>query len=153
MTRGIIIDTADPRKKAVKISINSNPEKIFSFLSDPRRHRLFDGSNSIQANISGPTKLYLGARFGMRMRIKIPYKVTNQVIEYEENRKIAWRHLMKHVWSYELKKISENQTEVIEMFDGNPAVSQWWLNRTGAYKWVEKVMGKSLVRLKELSEK
>lgn len=152
MSRGTIIETFDPRKKSVKMQINASAEKIFSFLSDPRKHRLFDGTKSIQANISGPTKLYLGAKFGMRMKIKIPYKVTNQVIEYEENRKIAWRHLMKHVWQYELIKISDNQTEVIETFDGNPARSQWWLNRTGAYKWVEKVMSKSLVRLKELSE-
>ena len=87
-----------------------------------------------------------------RSRIKIPYKITNQVIDYEENRKIAWRHLMKHVWSYELKSINSGETEVTEMFDGNPAVSQWWLNRTGAYKWVDKVMAKSLVKLKELAE-
>ena len=152
MNRAEIIDTGDSKRKAVKIKIQAPAEKIFSLLSDPRKHRLFDGSKTIQANISGPTKLYLGAKFGMSMRIKIPYKVTNQVIDYEENRKIAWRHLMKHVWSYELKPINSGETEVTEMFDGNPAVSQWWLNRTGAYKWVDKVMAKSLVKLKELAE-
>ena len=43
MNRAEIIDTGDSKRKAVKIKIQAPAEKIFSLLSDPRKHRLFDG--------------------------------------------------------------------------------------------------------------
>jgi hypothetical protein len=38
--------------------------------------------------------------------------ITNQVIEYQEGKSIAWQHLLRNVWRYELVEISPNKTLV-----------------------------------------
>jgi uncharacterized protein YndB with AHSA1/START domain len=66
-------------------------EQIFALLDDPRRHRDVDGSGSVREAKTRVDRLVLGSRFGMRMRIKLPYSMVNTVIEYEKNRLIAWQ--------------------------------------------------------------
>ena len=39
----------------------------------------------------GPERLGLGATFGMSMHLGISYSMVNTVIEFEENRRIAWQ--------------------------------------------------------------
>jgi hypothetical protein len=109
-----------------------------------------DGSGTVKGAFKGPDKLYLGAKFGMKMRLGIPYFVTNQVVEFKENHVIAWQHLMKNVWRYELQKIDDNTTLVIESWDGREALSRWWVSDAG--KWVPKAMAKTLVNLKQICQ-
>jgi hypothetical protein len=40
----------------------------------------------------GPERLSAGARFGMEMNLKVDYKILNTVCEFEEGRRIGWRH-------------------------------------------------------------
>jgi hypothetical protein len=40
---------------------------------------------------AGSRRLGLGSKFEMSMRIGIPYSTTNEVVEYEENRRSAWQ--------------------------------------------------------------
>ena len=112
----------------------------------------FDGSKTIQGNISGPAKLELGSKFGMQMKLGIKYRILNTVVEFEENRRIAWRHLGRWRWRYELRPITPNQTEVTETFDGTTSISQLWLNWRKAYPWTQIAVAKTLVRLKEIAE-
>jgi hypothetical protein len=95
-------------------------------LSNPRRHKEIDGSSTITSNISGPEKLQLGSKFGMQMRLGINYRITNKVVEFRENELIAWRHVGRWVWRYELKVVGPNLTEVTETFDGSriPGISR-----------------------------
>jgi hypothetical protein len=88
----------------------------------------------------------------MKMKIGIPYRITNTVTEFSENKVIAWRHLGRWVWRYELIEIGRDRVRVVESFDGRPSPLQWWLNARGAYAYVEKAMAKSLVRLKAIAE-
>ena len=78
----------------------------------------------------------------------------NTVVEYEENSLIAWRHLGRWRWRYQLKELGNGSTEVTETFDGSfaPALAQAWLNFRKAYPWTQKAVAKSLVRLKEVAE-
>ncbi len=92
------------------------PEEVFDLLADPRRHPLIDGSGMLQQVTSGPERLQLGARFGMAMRLGMPYRITNRVTEFEEGRRIAWCHLGRHRWRYELEPV-EGGTRVTETFD------------------------------------
>lgn len=93
------------------------PGEIFEILADPRRHGEIDGSGSVRdAFIDAPERLFLGAQFGMRMKIVVPYSMKNTVVEFEENRRIAWRHLGGHVWRYVLEPV-EGGTRVTEEFD------------------------------------
>ena len=152
--RSEIFDTGNPEIKAARIEIAANPSTIFAILSDPKRHKDIDGSSTITSNISGPAKLELGSKFGMKMRLGIKYRITNTVVEYKVNELIAWRHLGKWNWRYELKALGPNLTLVTETFDASncPRIAKSWLKMRDAYPWVQKAVAKSLVRLKTVSE-
>ena len=53
----------------------------------------------------------------------LPYRIENTVGEFEENRLIAWRHLGKHRWRYELEPVATVATKVTESFDWSTATS------------------------------
>ena len=148
--RAEILDTKNPLFFKVQIEIDAPAKKIFDFLIQPKNHRLMDGSGMLRGEFKGPEKLYLGAKFGMKMRYGIPYVITNQVVEFKENSAIAWRHLMRNVWRYELQEIDPNTTLVIETWDGRKALSRWWVD--DSEKWVPKAMAKTLVKLKGICE-
>ncbi len=91
--------------------------EIFNILADPTRHPEIDGSGSVRkARLTDPERLELGSRFGMDMHIGVPYRITNTVVEYEQDRLIAWRHFGRHRWRYELEPV-DGGTRVIEAFD------------------------------------
>lgn len=106
---------------------------IFDVLADPKRHAEIDGSDMVQAaRPSGPDRLSLGAKFGMDMKIfgVVPYRISNEVVEFVENERIAWRHFGHHIWRYELEAIDDNTTRVTESFE-------WGTARfPPAYEWV-----------------
>lgn len=153
--RSEILSTGNPKIKSARIIIHAPAEKIFAILSNPRRHREIDGSQTIQANLSGPEELSLGSKFGMKMHLGIPYKIMNTVMEYEKDRLIAWRHLGRWRWRYQLKPLADGTTEVTETFDATPApfISHLWLILRKAYPWTQMAVAKSLVRLKSVAEK
>jgi hypothetical protein len=152
--RSEILDTGHPRLKSARIEVAAAPSTIFAILADPQRHRDFDGSRTITANISGPAKLTLGSKFGMKMHLGINYRITNIVVEYVENELIAWRHLGRWRWRYELEDIGNGTTRVTESFDARrvPLISRIWLRYRKAYPWTQISVAKTLVRLKEVAE-
>ncbi len=77
--------------------------------------------------------------------------IKNEVVEFEENKSLAWRHLMHNVWRYELIEIDPRTTRVIQTWDGRKARSKRWVSQS--YKWVPRAMAKTLVRLKDMAEK
>jgi hypothetical protein len=148
--RAEIVETGIPLYFKSQLVINAPAKKVFDFISMPGNHPLMDGSGMVKNKFSGPERLYLGAKFGMRMRLGIPYVIKNQVIEYQDNKSIAWQHLLHNVWRYELQEIDPNTTLVIESWDGRKARSKWWVSDAG--KWVPTAMAKTLVKLKELMQ-
>ncbi len=152
--RSEIVETGNEKIKSARIVINAPAEKIFAILSDPRRHKEIDGSSTIQENISGPDKLVLGSKFGMQMHLGIDYRIRNTVVEYKESELIAWRHLGRWIWHYELVNIGPQQTQVTETFDASraPLIAKAWLSFRKAYPWTQKAVAKTLVRLKSISE-
>ena len=152
--RAEILHTDFPNTAAARITINAPASRIFDLLANPSNHQLFDGSGTIQRSISGPERLFLGAKFGMAMKIKVPYRIKNTVVAFEENTKIIWCHFMKWTWCYELNDLGNDQTVVTESFDASdiPVYATWWLKKTGAMAHNPKWMAKSLVRLKAICE-
>jgi hypothetical protein len=150
--RSEILNTGIAELKSARIVINAPAAKIFDIIARPALHPKIDGTNSVKGVNWGPDRLSLGAKFGMRMKIGIRYKITNIVVEFQDNQLIAWRHLGRWVWRYELRELSSNQTEVTESFDGRPSPLQWWLKARGSYSYVEKALAKTLVRLKKYAE-
>ena len=152
--RSEILETGNEKVKSARIVINAPAEQIFALLANPRRHKEIDGSSTIQENLSGPDKLELGSKFGMQMHLGIDYRISNTVVEYEENKLIAWRHIGRWIWRYELVNIGPQSTQVTETFDASraPLISKAWLGLRKAYPWTQKAVAKTLVQLKSVCE-
>jgi uncharacterized protein YndB with AHSA1/START domain len=93
------------------------PTVVFDFLRRPANHGLISGDGSVRAPLRGPELLGPGDRFGMAMRILVPYRVTSRVTEFEPNRRIAWCHFGGHTWRWELQDNGDGTTTVTETFD------------------------------------
>ncbi len=110
--------------------INAPATEIFELLADPAKHALIDGSGTVLRALGRPgRRLALGDRFGMDMRMGLPYKIKNTVVEFEDGRLIAWRHFYGHRWRWQLTDLGDGRTEVTETFDWSTAWSGFLLER------------------------
>jgi len=150
--RAEIIDTGVEHLYKAKLVINKPAKDIFEYVANPLNHAKFDGSGMVKGKLVGPEKLFLGAKFGMKMKQGIPYYIKNQVIDFQDGKTIAWQHILHNVWRYEFKTIDQNTTEVTESWDATKARGLWWIKKRKPWNWVPKAMGKSLVNLKSLVE-
>ena len=149
--RAEIVDTGIELFYKTQLEIKAPAKVIFDLIADPKSHTKIDGSGMLKGELKAPERLFLGASFGMKMRLGIPYIIKNTVLEFEENKSIAWRHLLHNVWRYELIEIDPRTTLVIQSWDGRNARSKWWVS--DSYEWVPKAMARTLVKLKDLAEK
>lgn len=120
MTTPTVVD----RKVSASVVVAAPPAEVFALLSNPHRHHEFDGSGTVRAAVSGPEKLGLGDRFGMDMKIKVGYRVTNEVVEFEQDRLIAWCHPARARWRYELEPAGTG-TRITETFDYGRSPVRW----------------------------
>ena len=141
----------DTKTKIVSVErfVPAAPGLIFEVLADPRQHSKIDGSGSVKAaRVSAPPRLSLDAKFTMEMKIGFPYKMTNTVVEFEENQRIAWQHFGGHIWRYILEPV-DGGTKVVEQFDYNGSKSVLILKLRGSMKSNEKFMTKTLENLEK----
>jgi uncharacterized protein YndB with AHSA1/START domain len=102
-----------PDVVSVERLIASAPEPIFALLADPARHREIDGSGTVRDAKSGAgEQMTLGSKFGMHMKMGLPYSMESTVIDFEPNRRIAWQTRPPgifanfgggRIWRYELE--------------------------------------------------
>jgi len=109
------------RVVSAKRIIAAPKEAIFEVLATPALHSVIDGSGSVEAPTSDPGRLFLGAKFGMEMKIGLGYKVKNTVSTFEEGTSIAWHHYAHFIWRYDLVEV-DGSTEVTESFDYSNAL-------------------------------
>lgn len=111
-----------PRLLASTRTVAAPAAAIFDLLARPARHAVFDGSGTVRGVQPGtPERLSAGAKFGMRMRLGLPYRILNEVVEFEEGRQIGWRHFAGHVWRWRLEPLDDGRTRVTEEFDPTPS--------------------------------
>jgi hypothetical protein len=144
-----------PRIISDSMVVDTSPAVVFSILADPAAHQEIDGMESVQGVTSTQSgrKLALGDRFGMSMKIGLPYKVLNTVIEYDENALIAWQHFAKHTWRYELDEFEPGRTRVTESWDWSGSPYARLMELVGFPKRNRNAIAASLLKLKALAEK
>lgn len=107
---------------------------IFDLLADPARHQEIDGSGTVKGTPEGSQRLALGSTFGMSMKMGVPYSMVNTVVEFEEDRLIAWQPRPAQsflrwlaggrIWRYELVP-QEGGTLVRESWDIRQEAHPW----------------------------
>ncbi|GAC1481592.1 MAG: SRPBCC family protein [Pseudarthrobacter sp.] len=134
--------------------IPAAPEEIFEVLATPALHSVIDGSGTVKgAQPRGPERLELGARFGMEMNMKVDYKILNTVCEFEEGRRIAWRHFYGHIWRYILEPATDAEdragTRVTEQWDARAVRGKFFLRLAGYLRRHPASIEKTLLRLEQ----
>jgi uncharacterized protein YndB with AHSA1/START domain len=141
--------------------IQAPPAAVFALVADATRHPEIDGSGQlVKAKEGAAQHLTLGSTFGMSMKMGIPYTVTNTVIEFEQDRRIAWqtvlagplgRFLGGRIWRYELEPV-DGATLVTESWDLSQDKQAFLLKNTKIGQAIAASMSKSLDRLAEITE-
>ena len=112
---------------SVERVIKAPAREIFALLADAGRHSSFDGSGTVDHTTADSIPLELGTKFSMKMRgrpetLFMPYTMSNNVIEFEPDRRIAWQPtrlgglIGGRIWRYELTP-TEDGTLVRETWD------------------------------------
>jgi uncharacterized protein YndB with AHSA1/START domain len=143
--------------ETVERVIPAPADKIFDLLADPSRHRDFDGSGSVGEASDGSQRLALGSQFGMAMKQGIPYTVVNEVVEFDENRRIGWEPRSSgsfarklaggRIWRYELEPV-DGGTRVRESWDISHEKGKAFVRLSR--KRVLRSMEQTLARIEEL---
>ncbi len=136
------------------------PGAIFDLLADVARHTEIDGSGTVkQAKVGSPQRLSMGSTFGMSMHMGINYSMVSTVIEFEENRRIAWqsrpggllgRIAAGRIWRYELEPV-QGGTRVTESWDISQDHQRLLLKLGGLPEKTRSNMEKTLERIERLT--
>jgi len=146
---------------SVERVIDAPAAAIFAIVADPSRHPEIDGSGSVKALKAGaPQQLALGSTFGMSMKLGVPYSMSSTVIEFEQDRRIAWQTVLSgplgrfiggRIWRYELED-ADGGTLVRETWDITRDKQRFMLQAGPVGKQTADAMTKTLARLAELTE-
>jgi uncharacterized protein YndB with AHSA1/START domain len=134
-------------------TIAAPPQRLFDIVADPAMHPRIDGSGTVRAlRTGGPERLSDGAKFAVDMKMGAPYKILNTVVEFEEGRRIAWRHFNGHVWRYTFEPSPGGGTTVTEQWDARHVWNRPILKLLGFPKKNRAGMRATLSRLEQVAE-
>ena len=148
---------------SVERVINAPAADIFALIADAGSHSSFDGSGTVDHSTEKSLPLSLGSKFGMSMRgrpesLFLPYRTTNTVIEFEPDRRIAWKTTMGpggliggRIWRYELRP-ADGGTVVRETWDVSQDRQRPMLRMGSMPKQAEDGMRATLERIAALLE-
>jgi uncharacterized protein YndB with AHSA1/START domain len=143
----------DAQRVSVERIIDAPADRIFAIVGDARKHHLIDGSDMLQSAVKAPDALAIGSKFSMSMKLgPLPYRISNEVVEFEQDRRIAWCHFGKHRWRYELEPQADGRTLVRETFDWSTALVPKLLEVAGAPAKNRKAIVETLERLARVVE-
>ena len=138
--------------------IEAPASAIFAVVADASRHQEIDGSGTVQGVKQPGEPLRLGSEFGMSMKMGLPYSTKNVVVEFEQDRLIAWKTtglgglIGGRIWRYELEPAGDG-TLVRETWDVSQDKQKFFLKKGSMPDNTGKAMTKTLKRLAELLER
>jgi len=144
----------DAESVSVSRRIGAPPPDVFAVLADPARHPGIDGSGMLVQAVGHPVISRAGDTFTMRMHNAElgDYEMTNHVVEYVPDQRIAWEPSLSkasraedqpdigsrnlHRWTYELTPDGPDGTLVTETYDCTRSPD--WLRKAvkGGQRWV-----------------
>ncbi|WP_017616162.1 SRPBCC family protein [Nocardiopsis salina] len=134
------------------IDVDAPASVVFDIIAPPPRHSEIDGSGSVGGPTFGPDRLGPGARFGVDMRMfGVPYRMSNEVVEFEEGRLLVWKTKGPQRWGYELRALPDGGTRVRETFDYSRGPSFFYA-LTGFPRKNAEAIEQTLLRLREIAE-
>jgi uncharacterized protein YndB with AHSA1/START domain len=148
---------------SVERVINAPAADIFALIADAGKHSSFDGSGTVDHSSVTSQPLELGSKFGMSMRgrpesLFLPYRTTNTVIEFEPDRRIAWKTTIGplgliggRIWRYELEP-RDGGTLVRETWDVSQDLQRPMLKMGAMPKQAEDGIRATLERIAALVE-
>ncbi len=151
---------ADRDSESVERVVHTPAAEIFALVSDPSRHHEFDGSGTVRGAKTASGPVGLGDRFGMSMKMGLPYSMESEVIEFEQDRLFAWRTAAPgvfgkvvggRVWRYEFEPTDDAGTTLVrETWDisDESAITKPGVRRLASS--TRKNMSATLDRLEEL---
>jgi uncharacterized protein YndB with AHSA1/START domain len=143
-----------PRVVSASREISATTDKIFMLIADPTEQPRWDGNENLRYAAAGQRVRAVGDVFTMTLRRGGVRE--NNVVEFEEGRRIAWRPNVPgrqapgHLWRWELEPIDENRTRVTHTYDWTELRDRSRLPRARATT-VERLAA-SLERLAHLAE-
>jgi len=139
---------------SVSRRIDAPAEVLFAVLTDPARHPGIDGSGMVRkahgtSVIAGPGTVFTMSMHNDEMG---DYEITNHVVEYTRNRRIAWEPVLSaasrpedqadigdrshHRWIYELTPAGPGSTIVTETYDCTRAPERLRKAVRNGQRWV-----------------
>jgi uncharacterized protein YndB with AHSA1/START domain len=110
-----------PRVVSASTEIAADPELIFELIADPAQQPRWDGNDNLAAAPGGQRVRGVGEVFTMTLTSGSVRE--NQVTEFEEARRIAWRPSPPgspppgHLWRWELVPLGPGRTLVTHTYD------------------------------------
>lgn len=141
----------------VERTIKAPPEQIFALIADAAKHSEIDGSGTVKGIRQDTRPLKLGTRFGMEMHLGVGYKTSNEVVEFEQDRRIAWKTtgvkglVGGRIWRYELEPV-DGGTLVKETWDVSQDKQKFFLKRSRMAPAAKNGMRKTLERIADTLE-
>jgi len=134
--------------------ISAEAATIFELIADPAEQPRWDGNDNLRRADAGQRVRAVGDVFTMTLRRGGVRE--NQIVEFDEGRRIAWRPNVPgrrppgHLWRWELEPIDQARTRVTHTYDWTQLTDRSRFPRARATT-VERLAA-SLNRLAQLAE-
>lgn len=128
--------------------------QLFKLIADPARHPQFDGNDNLSRADQGQRIDRVGQSF--TMELTNGHSRDNEVVEFEEGRRIAWKPApvgeepRGHMWRWELEPVDNLTTLVRHTFDWSELTDETRFERAKAN--TEEALDRSVTKLAELAE-
>lgn len=148
------VDEVAPRVVSASREIAASAETIFELIADPAQQPRWDGNANLVEAIGGRRISAAGEVFSTKITNGSIRE--NHVVEFEENRHIAWepadpgQQPPGHLWRWELEPLAPSLTRVTHTYDWSRLTEEKRLARARAT--TAEMLQASLDRLATLAE-